>query len=174
MVSIPEGKAQQRIRDAFGQHGVSEDRIQIMPRIPLQAYLRLHSKIDLMLDPFPYNGVTTTLQSLWMGVPVLTLKGARYPTRVGASILANMGLHSFIAHDSGEYVNKGARFAADPSCLKALRAGMRERMLASPMLDERCFTRDLEALYLRASAATRSAALRNSAMFADAGWLKLF
>ena len=141
-----------------------------MSRVPLQDYLSLHGEIDLMLDPFPYNGVTTTLQSLWMGVPVLTLKGARYPARVGASILANAGLHAFIAHSETEYIEKACQLAAKPAHLERLRTTMRARMLASPLMDEPGFTRDFEALLL--GVAKRKPG--GSAILADDGWLKLY
>jgi protein O-GlcNAc transferase len=174
MVSVPAGKAQLRIERYFRTHGIAEHRVRIVPHIPLQEYLKLHGEIDLMLDPFPYNGVTTTLQSLWMGVPVLTMKGARYPTRVGASILANAGLHSLIATNATEYVQKACELAQDSGRLDRLRATMRARLSGSPLLDEQRFTRALESLYLDASAATRSAAASASEMLADDGWLKLY
>jgi protein O-GlcNAc transferase len=174
IVSIPQGKAQQRIARYFRTHGIVEERVRILPHVPLQEYLQLHGEVDLMLDPFPYNGVTTTLQSLWMGVPVLTMKGARYPTRVGASILANVGLHSLIAHDATEYVQKACNLAADAQHLDRLRSTMRARLAGSPIMDEPRFTRALEALYLDASAATRNAAASRSNVITDAGWLKLY
>jgi predicted O-linked N-acetylglucosamine transferase (SPINDLY family) len=170
IVSIPDGIAQQRILRYFRAHGIADDRVRIMSRVPLQDYLKLHGEIDVMLDPFPYNGVTTTLQSLWMGVPVLTMKGARYPARVGASILANVGLHSLIAHSETEYIEKACQLAADPARLDRLRSTMRTRMLASPLMDAETFTRDFEALLL--GVATRKPG--GSAILADDGWLKLY
>jgi len=147
MLVIPEGKATARVLRHFRARGVSDDRLQLIGRVSMQDFLGVHSRVDLSLDSFPFNGVTTTLQSLWMGVPVLTLEGVRYCARVGGSILMNLGLHMLIAHSNADFIAKAKMLASNPGLLAQLRQGMRSRMQASPLLDEQRFTRDLEALY---------------------------
>jgi predicted O-linked N-acetylglucosamine transferase (SPINDLY family) len=107
----------------------------------------LHREIDLALDTFPYNGGATSCHSLWMGVPFVTLAGDRYMARIGSSLLGQTGLGGFVARSQDEYVELAARAARDPDRLAALRATMRDRLAASPLLDGAGFTRALEAAY---------------------------
>jgi predicted O-linked N-acetylglucosamine transferase (SPINDLY family) len=171
IVSVPKGKAQARVLRILSAHGVAPERVRMYPRVSLQEFFALHSQADVNLDAFPFCGVTTTLQGLWMGVPTLTLQGARYSARVGASIMANLGLRAFIAHSAAEYVKKACELASDPLELVRLRSTMRPRMLASPILDERRFTRELEAVYLRCLG---NSPLERSGLLGDGGWLKLY
>jgi predicted O-linked N-acetylglucosamine transferase (SPINDLY family) len=120
-------------------------RIRIDPKLSsYDAHLRSYDEIDIALDPFPYNGGTTTVEALYMGVPVLVKAGDRYVAHMGEGILHSAGLADWIAPDSGAYAALGARFAADLGDLAALRAGLRERMLASPLFDAPRFARNLE------------------------------
>jgi len=104
----------------------------------------LHHRADIALDPFPFSGTTTTCDSLWMGLPVVTLAGQSHVSRVGASMLTNVGLPSMVANSFDEYVGIATGVAADLGRLSALRRGLRHRMLNSPLTDARRFTRHLE------------------------------
>ena len=110
----------------------------------LGDHLALYGTIDICLDTFPYHGTTTTCEALWMGVPVVTLAGESHVSRVGVSLLSNIGLQELIAHSAAEYVRIAAALARDPARLIELRATMRERMLASPLLDATSMARNLE------------------------------
>ena len=102
------------------------------------------AQIDIALDPFPYNGGTTSVEALYMGVPVLVRAGDRYVAHMGESILHNAGLPDWIASDEADYAALAAAKAADLEALAALRAGLRGRMLASPLFDAPRFARNLE------------------------------
>jgi len=112
--------------------------------LPSDEFLALHLKADIALDPFPFSGTTTTCHSLWMGLPVVTLAGKCHASRVGASMLTNIGLADLIATSIDDYVNIASGLAADLQRLKALRRGLRDRMLDSPLTDAGRFTRHLE------------------------------
>lgn len=110
----------------------------------LDDHLALYGTIDICLDTFPYHGTTTTCEALWMGVPVVTLAGESHVSRVGVSLLSNIGLQELIAHSAAEYVRIAADLARNRARLTELRATMRQRMLASPLLDPSSMARNLE------------------------------
>ena len=147
LVSIPEGTAGDSLIQALESREVHRDRVYLESRVSLRRFLELHGQVDLALDAFPYNGTTTTLQGLWMGVPIVALAGKRYCGRVGLSILRNLGLEELIADSPEEYARLATDLAQDSRRLQVLRASMRERMRRSPICDERGFTADLEAAY---------------------------
>lgn len=117
------------------------------PDATRMAHLAHYAEIDIALDTSPYNGTTTTCEALWMGVPVITLVGACHVSRVGASLLAQLGLAEFCAESPEAYIDIAMRLAASGDRLAALRASFRERMAASPLLDSKTFVRDLEETY---------------------------
>lgn len=133
--------------ERFASHGVRADRLTLLDMKPMAEYLALHGRIDVILDTFPYSGGTTTCHALWMGVPVVTLAGVTATSRGGASLLHAAGLDEMIAHTPEEYLEIAAALASDPGRLAALRAGMRNRLSASPLMDELRFTRNLENAY---------------------------
>lgn len=98
-------------------------------------HLACYHQVDVALDPFPYHGTTTTCEALWMGVPVVTLRGDRHLSRVGASLLTAVGHPEWIAANPDDYPAIAARLASEPSLLATLRTGMREEMLRSPLMD---------------------------------------
>lgn len=132
----------------FAAQGLSAERVELFDWYPeTSGHLGLYGKIDIALDPFPYNGTTTTCEALWMGVPVITLKGNRHLSRVGTSLLTQMGATELIADTVDDYVQRVIDLANDPDRMVAWRTHMRARMQASPLLDHAGFTRKLEAAY---------------------------
>jgi predicted O-linked N-acetylglucosamine transferase (SPINDLY family) len=131
----------------FSRHGVNPDQIDLRESVPFQDYLALHGAADIVLDTFPYTGGTTTCHALWMGVPVVSLVGNTATSRGGASLLNVIGLGDLVAGTPDEYVDIAAGLANDRQRLTALRAGMRDRMAASPLMDAARFTRNLESAY---------------------------
>jgi len=118
--------------DRFDAAGIARERLRLHPRCGMQAYLALHERVDVCLDTYPYNGGTTTLHALWMGVPTLTVAGPTPASRSGASILGHAGLESFVAQDADDFVALGVAWTNRLDELATLRAGLRERFLRSP------------------------------------------
>lgn len=115
----------------FETEGVIRERLSFHVRCGMESYLNLHQQVDICLDTFPYNGGTTTLHSLWMGVPTLTLAGSTAAGRSGASILGHAGLESFVAHDAADFLEKGLFWTGNLATLSNIRAGLRERFAKS-------------------------------------------
>jgi predicted O-linked N-acetylglucosamine transferase (SPINDLY family) len=109
--------------------------------------LALYNRVDIALDPFPYNGTTTTCEALWMGVPVVTLRGDRHAGRVGASLLNQIDLTDLIANSVEEYAEIAVALASNARRLDDLRRSLRPRMAASPLCDGRAFARKMEAAF---------------------------
>lgn len=125
--------------------GFDLSRVRIDPKLKdYDAHLRSYDEIDVALDPFPYNGGTTTVEALYMGVPVLVRAGDRYVAHMGEGILQASGLPEWIAPDAASYPAAGVRLTADLTVLAVLRASLRARMLASPLFDAPRFARNLE------------------------------
>ena len=140
----------------FQQRGIAPDRVEFIAYYPppeshrgesSDEFLRRYARIDIALDPFPYNGMTTTCDALWMGVPVVALIGATPISRASFSLLSNVGLPELAARSEEEYVALAASLAGDLPRLAGLRATLRARLKASPLLDPARFTRHLEAAY---------------------------
>lgn len=140
--------ARRALFNQFSERGIPRERLVMRgPEESFPLHLDKYNEIDIALDVFPYNGVTTTCEALWMGVPVVTLAGRTHVSRVGASILNRVGLADLVAESGDDYVQKAVQLARDVERLGALRAGMRERMRSSPLLDADGFTRALENAY---------------------------
>jgi protein O-GlcNAc transferase len=133
--------------NAFASHGIAADRLRFVGRLPYDQYLALYREVDVALDPFPYAGGTTTLDALWMGVPVVTLAGRAGVARAGVTLLSNVGLPDLIASNADEYVTIASALARDAPRLAKLRAALRETMRRSPLTDEPRFMRHLDAAY---------------------------
>lgn len=126
--------------------GVAADRVQFEPRISnYHDHLAGYARLDLALDPFPYNGGTTTVEALYMGVPVLTVHGDRYVAHMSESVLQAAHLGEWVTPDVAAYVTKAVAVASRPNELAALRKELRPRLLASSVFDAPAFARDLEA-----------------------------
>lgn len=146
--SFIEESTRARIAGEFASEGIGPTRLELIGWLNKPGdHLRLYERIDLALDPFPYNGTTTTCEALWMGVPVLTLAGQRHAARVGASLLGGLGLDTYVAPSVDEYVARAVALARAPASLNALRRELRERMAASALCDGPRFARALEAVY---------------------------
>jgi protein O-GlcNAc transferase len=132
----------------FLDQGIDRERIKLMPPIlDQQEHLQTYTEVDVALDPFPYHGTTTTLEAIWMGVPVVTLEGDRHAARVGASILSCLGLDELVAHSEDDYVQIATRLAGPNSPLDVLRQSLRTRLSESPLTDGARFTAHLEQAY---------------------------
>ncbi len=146
MHALP-GQHRQEVLDFLAAAGIGSQRVRFFDMLTLDHYFRLHHAIDIALDPFPYPGGTTTCDALWMGVPTISLVGQAPHTRSGLSILSNIGLSQFAVTTPEDYLRAAGDLAADLSRLADLRATLRQRLLASPLMDAPRFTRDLEAAY---------------------------
>jgi predicted O-linked N-acetylglucosamine transferase (SPINDLY family) len=143
VLHCPVESAQIRSRERFGELGISADRVDFVGYQPWERYIQTYHRIDVALDPFPYGGGITICDTLWMGVPVVTLSGAAAANRTGRSIVTNIGLPQLAARDCQEYV----RIASDAASLIPLRTGLRQRMISSPLMDATRFGRDLAGVY---------------------------
>jgi protein O-GlcNAc transferase len=150
LATIPAGVARQHLLDVFAAHGVAADRITFYNRLPQERFRALHREIDLALDSFPCNGGGTTCESLWLGVPVLTLRGELFQSRAGYSLLSAVGLGELVAYNGDEYVAKAVALARDPDRLRRLRATLAVQFPRSPLVDGNGFVRNLEVLYRQA------------------------
>jgi len=126
------------VRQRFVQAGARPEQIHIVPRKPEHQYA-LYRQLDLALDPFPCTGGTTSCDSLWMGVPFVTLAGEWFVGRMGVTLLHNAGLDELIAHSTAEYADKVVALVNDLPRLRAIRHGLRERVAASPIMDSARF-----------------------------------
>ena len=137
-----------RYLEMLAAAGVDAGRVDLRAWIDARSgHLGAYANIDIGLDPFPYNGTTTTCEALWMGVPVVTLAGDRHAGRVGASLLTRIGLAELVADTTDGYVETAVHFAGDLDGLPARRLALRDRMMSSPLCDAAGFARDVEAAY---------------------------
>lgn len=128
----------------FAAQGINSKRISLERWEDRQKYFEAYNKIDITLDPFPFTGGTTSVESLWMGVPLVTLAGGSLISRQGVGVLMNAGLSDWVADDEEEYVAKAVLFASDLDKLASLRVGLRSQILASPLFDAPRFARNIE------------------------------
>jgi predicted O-linked N-acetylglucosamine transferase (SPINDLY family) len=143
----PEGSSRQRVLNILKHEGIDPTRITFFDRHPRRKYMELYQQFDLGLDTTPYAGHTTTLDSLWMGVPVISTTGRTAVSRGGLSILSNVGLAEHCTHSEERFVSNATQSAMDLGQLADLRRTLRHRMSQSPLLDGPRFARDVEAAY---------------------------
>lgn len=137
-----------RYLEMFREYGVAPSRITLLSMTATtRSHLELYGRVDIALDPFPYNGTTTTCEALWMGVPVITLLGNRHAGRVGASILNRVGLDDLVAITPEEYLRLAVELANDQKRLATLRRTLRKRMTSSPLCNANNFARTVEAAF---------------------------
>lgn len=146
--SLSDGPTREYVMDMFADRGIPSGRIELLAWEPSsRGHLDIYNRIDIGFDTFPYNGTTTTCEALWMGVPVITLAGNTHASRVGASLLSNIGLQELVAESYDEYLAIAVNLSGDRKKLSELRAGLRGMMLRSPLTDAKRFVPDLESCY---------------------------
>jgi predicted O-linked N-acetylglucosamine transferase (SPINDLY family) len=145
---LADGDTRNSYLKMFEKAGIPADRIELQGWCAEKKdHYGLYSRVDVGLDPFPYNGTTTTCEALWMGVPVITLSGSRHAGRVGASIMHQVGLQELIAENIEAYITMAQTLADDQQRLAAMRRTLRDRMGGSALMDKELFVRDLEDAY---------------------------
>jgi predicted O-linked N-acetylglucosamine transferase (SPINDLY family) len=144
------GETAEEWRERFRARGLPAGRVELrsVEAVDLN-HLRQYADIDVALDAFPWNGHTTACEALWMGVPVVTLRGNRHAGRMVASLLTCIGLPELVAETAADYVRIAAALAADLPRMAALRSELRQRLAGSPLCDGPGFTAGLEAAYRR-------------------------
>jgi predicted O-linked N-acetylglucosamine transferase (SPINDLY family) len=143
----PRGRCREAFLGAVEAKGVDLSRVEFMTKAPRSEYLTWYHGIDLVLDTFPYNGHTTSLDALWMGVPVVSLAGEHPVSRAGLSQMSNLGLPELVTSSPDEYVRIAVQLARDIPRLTELRRTLRPRMQASPLMDASTFARNIESAY---------------------------
>ena len=139
---------QSTLLQKFSEHNVNKQ-IKILNRKNFKDkkdHLDLYKEIDLALDTFPYNGVTTTFEALWMNVPVLVLNGFNFNSRCGESIMKNSGLDYFIAKDKNDYIEKALNIANNKDQLIKYRQIIYDNILSTPLFDSKKFTENFQNL----------------------------
>jgi predicted O-linked N-acetylglucosamine transferase (SPINDLY family) len=142
---LKEQDEREHMQQRLARAGVGPERVMMEGTVlSREGYLATHVEVDIILDTFPYPGITTTCEALWMGVPTLTLAGNTLLSRQGASLLTCAGLQDWIASDEQDYVARALAHAADINQLTQLRAGLRQSVLDSPLFDAPRFALSLE------------------------------
>lgn len=136
----------QRLMNAFSEHGVDPKQLTFQPPDSYADYLASYRDVDLVLDPFPFSGSTTTCEALWMGVPVITCPFETFASRHSLTHLSNIGVVETIASDLEQYVDLAVSLSGDIPRLEVLRSSMRDRMRASPLCDGKRFAANLDSL----------------------------
>lgn len=141
----PGAEAERRAREAFAKSGITASRLAFVPRRDRPEYLAGHAAIDIALDTLPYSGHTTTLDALWMGVPVVTLVGETAAGRAGLGVMHSVGLPELVANTPKEFVACAQRLSADLPALSALRGALRDKLRGSVAMDGARFAKHFEA-----------------------------
>jgi protein O-GlcNAc transferase len=147
LLYCPEGEARERVLASLGARGIAPERVGFSGYLRRRGYLSVYHHIDIGLDPFPYNGMTTTCDAFWMGTPVLTLPGNTPASRATLSLLTTLGLQELAASSEKDYIRIAVELAGNLPRLAEMRATLRPRMQASPLMDAPRFARNVEAAY---------------------------
>jgi predicted O-linked N-acetylglucosamine transferase (SPINDLY family) len=139
--------ADQRVLNIFRHQQIDPERITLVGRQRREAYFQIFHQVDLCLDTYPFTGCNTTADSLWMGVPVVTLAGPSCTTRQGIAVLFQAGLEEFVAETPAEYLGLATRLADDLAYLEKLRGQLRLRLEQALLTDVPRHTRNIEAAY---------------------------
>lgn len=137
------------VKQLMLSQGIAEERLMIFTRLRYDHFLQLHSHVDIALDCYPFTGFTTSFNGLWMGVPMITMTGVRMCSRTGLGLLGPLGLESFVSHSREEYVEKACYWAENLDRLAEIRAGLRDQLTQSILMDGVAFTRDFESILRR-------------------------
>jgi protein O-GlcNAc transferase len=141
------GRHRQRVLDRLAELGIDAARVEFVGYQKRAEYLKVYHRIDIGLDTVPYNGHTTSLDSFWMGVPVVTRIGRTVVGRAGWSQLSNLGLANLAAGSDDDFTRIVAELSRDLPRLAELRRGLRERLRQSPLCDASSFARHIESAY---------------------------
>jgi predicted O-linked N-acetylglucosamine transferase (SPINDLY family) len=133
-----------QIADTFQHLGIDADRLDLLPPRPRDEFMAQYHLVDIALDSFPYQGVTTTVEALWMGVPVVMHAGETFISRQSVNVHAQLGLDDWICSGRDDYVTRAVAHAQDQSALKMLRQELRDRLVRSPILDSGQFAADFK------------------------------
>ena len=137
-----------RCQEMFSAQGIAPDRLILSGMLPSATdHMAYYGEVDLALDPFPYNGTTTTFEALWMGVPTLTYSGNVHACRVGASIVSRIGLEDYVAYSPEDYIALAVKKSSSLNELRQLRRSLRSRMLSSKLCDSAAFAHQIETAY---------------------------
>jgi protein O-GlcNAc transferase len=139
----------QSAMNMFTREGIDPERIILEPFQQAPSYLESYNSVDIGLDTFPWNGITTTCDALWMGVPVITLAGSACASRAGVSLLSNVGIPELVAKSPDDYIAIAVKLAQNKNTLQSYREHLREMMTHSPLCDAKRFTTNLELCYRR-------------------------
>ena len=143
----PQGGHRTRVKKYCRDRGIDPSRIEFIEFQPRREYLDVYRKIDIGLDTLPYNGHTTSLDSFWMGVPVVTRIGSTVVGRAGLSQLCNLDLKELAAETNEQFEKIALNLAADIPRLSELRKNLRSRMKTSSLMDGPHFARNMESAY---------------------------
>ena len=146
MLCVSENHRRQ-VRRVFEEAGIQANRLEFVGTCSREDYLRQYDRIDIALDPLPYNGITTTCDALWMGVPVVTQTGITAPSRAAASALIAAGLPELVGNSPEKFVQIATELGRDVARVMKYRAGLRQQILESPLTDGPAFARGVESAY---------------------------
>jgi len=153
IVCVPEGEIRQKMAQFFQTRGIDPGRIDCFAKVDHATFWKLHGEVDIALDPFPFGGGTTTCETLWLGVPLVTCTGEggdfppRFASRMGKAFLSNIGHPELVAGNIRDYIDTAVALALDRERLKALRQSLRPAMAAAPLTDVKRFVTEMEAAY---------------------------
>ena len=136
------------LKKEFEKQGIAAERLVFAKRLPLSEHLARHRQADLFLDTFPCNAHTTTSDALWVGLPVLTLIGRSFASRVAASLLNAVGLPELITSTQEEYEALAIELAVSPNKLEDIKLKLANNLITTPLFDTLCFTKNIEAAYV--------------------------
>jgi predicted O-linked N-acetylglucosamine transferase (SPINDLY family) len=139
---LSDEKIKDRLYKKFFNLGISKEKIIMKGKQPRNKLLEEYNNIDIALDPFPYNGGSTSFECAFMGVPMLTLQGDRFLSRCGESINKNLSMNNWIAKDKDEYFQKAINFSKDINNLNLIRKNLHDKALNSPLYNCKEFTDD--------------------------------
>jgi protein O-GlcNAc transferase len=131
--SLSDHQLQGVLRKKFATYGIEPDRIGFLGKAEKEEFIQTYHEIDILLDPFPYNGGTTTAEALWMGVPVVTLSGDRFVSRVSHTMLKQLDMEDWVVHNKADYIAKAIQKACDKQALVVLRSTLRKTLMESPL-----------------------------------------
>jgi protein O-GlcNAc transferase len=144
---VAEGNARSEVSRKFASLGIDSARLLFVGYQSQDAYMQTYERIDIALDTFPYNGHTTSLDSFYMGVPVITMIGPTIVGRAGYSLCMNLGLPDLVADSETSFIEKVIALAHDRERLRSMRSTLRQKMEQSPLMDGARFAKDMEAAY---------------------------